>query len=153
MKKLFYIAIAAVALMGVSCEQTILPNTIEDKPFVEFYEESMSVGVEGGEVIIPVLSTGIDDVNISFDYFDRWETDAENGDLTPQEGWIKVVMVINEYEVPTRALAKWDSGIYIVVEPNTTGYERKAIISVQSFMLHDTIEIVQSAGAEAEAAM
>ena len=153
MKKLFYIAIAAVALMGVSCEQTILPTTIEDKPFVEFYEESMTVGAEGGEVIIPVLSTGIDDVNISFDYFDRWETDTENGDLTPQEGWIKVVKVINEYEVPTRALAKWDSGICIVVEPNTSGHERKAMISVQSFMLHDTIEIVQGAGGEAEAAM
>ncbi len=153
MKKLFFVAIAAVAFVSVSCEETILPSKIEDKPFVEFYEESMSVGAEGGEVIIPVLSTGIDDVNISFDYFDRWETDTENGDLTPQEGWIKVVKVINEYEVPTRALAKWDSGICIVVEPNTTGYERKAMISVQSFMLYDTIEIVQGAGEEAEAAM
>jgi hypothetical protein len=150
MRKLFYIAIAAVALMGVSCEQTILPTTIEDKPFVEFFEESMTVGAEGGEVIIPVTSTGVDNVEIIFDYFDRWEVDEENGDLTPQEGWIKVVKVINEYEVPTRALAKWDSGICIVVEPNATGYERKAKISVQSFMLHDTIEIIQSAGEAAE---
>ena len=153
MKKLFFVAIAAVAFVSVGCEETILPNKIEDKPFVEFYEESMSVGAEGGEVIIPVLSTGIDDVNVSFNYFDRWETDTENGDLTPQEGWIKLVKVINHYDVPTRALAKWDSGICIVVEPNTSGHERKAMISVQSFMLHDTIEIVQGAGEEAEAAM
>lgn len=145
MKKLFFVAIAAVAFVSVSCEQTIFPTTIKDEPFVEIFEESMAVEAEGGEVIIPVRSTGVDNVEIIFDYSDRWEVDEENGDLTPQEGWIKVVKVINEYEVPTRALAKWDSGISIVVEPNTTGYERKAKISVQSFMLHDTIEIVQSA--------
>ena len=150
MKKLFFVAIAAVVFVSVGCEETIFPNKIEDKPFVEFFEESMSVGAEGGEVIIPVTSTGVDNVEIIFDYSDRWEVDEENGDLTPQEGWIKVVKVINEYEVPTRALAKWDSGICIVVEPNATGHERKAKISVQSFMLHDTIEIIQSAGEAAE---
>ena len=150
MKKLFFVAIAAVAFVSVGCEETISPNKIEDKPFVEFFEESMAVEAEGGEVIIPVTSTGVDNVEIIFDYSDRWEVDEENGDLTPQEGWIKVVKVINEYEVPTRALAKWDSGICIVVEPNATGHERKAKISVQSFMLHDTIEIIQSAGEAAE---
>lgn len=150
MKKLFFVAVAAIAVLGVSCENTFAPGKLEDKPFVEFFEESMTVGAEGGEVIIPVTSTGVDNVEIIFDYSDRWEVDEENGDLTPQEGWIKIVKVINEYEAPTRALAKWDSGICIVVEPNTTGYERKAKISVQSFMLHDTIEIIQSAGEAAE---
>ena len=150
MKKLFFVAVAAIAVFGVSCENTILPGKIEDKPFVEFFEESIVVDAEGGEVIIPVTSTGVDNVEFIFSYHDSWEVDEENGDLTPQEGWIKVVKVINEYEVPTRALAKWDSGISIVVEPNTTGYERKAKISVQSFMLHDTIEIIQSAGEAAE---
>ena len=146
MKKLFIVAIAAVAFVSVGCEETIFPNKIEDKPFVEFFEESMTVGAEGGEVIIPVTSTGVDNVEFIFNYYDRWEEDAENGDLTPKEGWIKLVKVINEYDVPTRALAKWDSGICIYVEPNTENYERKAKISVQSFMLHDTIEIIQSAG-------
>lgn len=146
MKKLFFVAVAAIAVFGVSCENSIIPGKIEDKPFVEFFEESMTVGAEGGEMIIPVTSTGVDNVEVIFNYFDRWEVDEENGDLTPQEGWIKLVKVINEYDVPTRALAKWDSGISIYVEPNTTGHERKAKISVQSFMLHDTIEIVQSAG-------
>lgn len=150
MKKLFFVAVAVIAVLGVGCEETIFPNMIEDKPFVEFFEESMAVEAEGGEVIIPVTSTGVDNVEIIFDYSDRWEVDEENGDLTPQEGWIKVVKVINEYEVPTRALPKWDSGICIVVEPNATGHERKAKISVQSFMLHDTIEIIQSAGEAAE---
>lgn len=146
MKKLFFVAVAVIAVFGVSCENTILPSKIEDKPFVEFFEESMTVGAEGGEVIIPVTSTGVDNVEFIFNYSDRWEVDEENGDLTPQEGWVKLVKVINEYDVPTRALAKWDSGICIYVEPNTENYERKAKISVQSFMLHDTIEIIQSAG-------
>jgi hypothetical protein len=150
MKKLFFIAIAAVAFVSVSCEETIFPPTIRDEPFVEFFEESMTVGAEGGEVIIPVTSTGVDNVEFIFDYYDRWETDTENGDLTPKEGWIKLVKVINYYEVPTRDLVKWDSGICIYVEPNTTGYERKAKISVRSFMLHDTIDIIQSAGDVAE---
>ena len=150
MKKLFFIAIAAVAFVSVSCEQTIFPTTIKDEPFVEFFEESMVVEAEGGEVIIPVTSTGVDNVEIIFDYYDRWEADTENGDLTPKEGWIKLVKVINYYDDPTRALLKWDSGICIYVEPNTTGYERKAKISVRSFMLHDTIEIVQGAGDVAE---
>ena len=48
MKKLFFVAVAAVAFVSVSCEETIFPNKIEDKPFVEFFEESMSVGAEGG---------------------------------------------------------------------------------------------------------
>ena len=146
MKKLFFVAVAAIAVFGVSCENTILPGRIEDKPFVEFFEESMAVEAEGGEVIIPVTSTGVDNVEFIFSYHDSWEVEEENGDLTPQEGWIKLVKVINEYDVPTRALAKWDSGICIYVEPNTENYERKAKISVQSFMLHDTIEIIQSAG-------
>ena len=146
MKKLFFVAVAVIAVFGVGCENTILPGRIEDKPFVEFFEESMTVGAEGGEVIIPVTSTGVDNVEFIFSYHDSWEVDEENGDLTPQEGWIKLVKVINEYDVPTRALAKWDSGICIYVEPNTENYERKAKISVQSFMLHDTIEIIQSAG-------
>lgn len=148
MKKLSFIAVAFVALVAVSCENTIFPTKIEDKPKVEFYEESVAVDAEGGEMIIPVRSTGVDNVNISFSYSDRWEVDAENGDLVPEEGWIKLVKVINQYEMQTRALAQWDSGISIVVEPNTTGYERKAIISVQSFMINDTIEVVQSAGTE-----
>jgi hypothetical protein len=150
MKKLFFVAIAAIAVLGVSCENTIIPSKIEDKPFVEFFEESMTVGAEGGEVIIPVTSTGVDNVEIIFDYYDRWEADTENGDLTPKEGWIKLVKVINYYEVPTRDLIRWDSGICIYVEPNTTGYERNAKISVRSFMLHDTIDIIQSAGDVAE---
>lgn len=144
MKKLFFIAIVGMAVVGVSCEHTIFPTKIEDKPYVEFFEESMAVGAEGGEVVIPVTSTGVDNVTIVLSSGDRWVID-ENGDMTPADSWIKLVKVINEYDAPTRALPKWDSGVSIYVEPNTTGYERKATLTVRSFTKTDSIEIIQAA--------
>ena len=146
MKKLFFIAIVGMAVVAVSCEHTIFPTKIEDKPFVEFNDESISVEPEGGEMIIPVLSTGVDNVSIKFQHGDNWEVDPENGDLTPKDGWIKLVKVIDQYDDATRALAKWDSGISIVVEPNHTGYERRAWITVTSFTKSDTILVVQYPG-------
>lgn len=144
MKKLFFIAIVGMAVVGVSCEHTIFPTKIEDKPYVEFFEESMAVGAEGGEVVIPVTSTGVDNVTIVLSSGDRWVIE-ENGDMTPADSWIKLVKVINEYDNSTRALPKWDSGISIYVEPNTTGYERKATLTVRSFTKTDSIEIIQAA--------
>ena len=144
MKKLFIIAIVAMATFATGCERTIFPTKIEDKPNVEFYEESMTVAAEGGEMIIPVLSTGIDNVTILLENGDSWE-EVENGDMLPKDSWIKIVKVINEYDNATRALAQWDSGISIIVEPNTTNSERKACITVQSFTVNDTIVITQSA--------
>ena len=145
MKKLFFIAVMASLTFVVGCERESIPGKIYDKPSVEFYEESMTVAKEGGEMIIPVLTTGVDNVSIQFQYGDSWSVDTENGDLTPQEGWIKLIKVIDQYDVPTRALAKWDSGLSIEVEPNDSGKERRAWISVRSFGANDTIIIVQSA--------
>lgn len=145
MKKLSIFAIVAIAALAVGCENTFFPGKIEDIPSVDFYQDSMTVSAAGGEMIVPVTSTGVDDVNISFYYFDRWEIDEETGDLTPTDGWIKLVKVINDYDNPTRALPVEDSGICIEVEPNTTGYERKATITVRSFTKTDSIEIIQAA--------
>ncbi|MBO5901242.1 MAG: BACON domain-containing protein [Alistipes sp.] len=144
MKKLFFIAVVASLTFVVGCEQEIIPNKIYDKPSVEFYEESMSVSAEGGDLIIPVNSTGVDNVTIALPTGDSWIID-ENGDMTPADSWIKLVKVINEYDDPTRALAKWDSGISLQVEPNSTGYERTATIVVHSFQAIDTIVLTQSA--------
>ena len=144
MKKLFFVAVVASLTFVVGCEHEIIPNKIYDKPSVEFYEESMSVSAEGGDVIIPVLSTGVDNVTIQLSSGDRWVIE-ENGDMTPKDSWIKFVKVIDQYDVPTRALAKWDSGISLYVEPNTTGYERSATITVSSFMVNDKITITQLA--------
>lgn len=146
MKKLFFMAAVIAAFAGVSCEETHT-GMIWDKPYVEFYEESIIVEPEGGEMVIPVLSTGVDNVHIEFQSGDSWEIDPDNGDKTPKEGWIKIVKVIEDYDYSTRALPKWDSGISIVVEPNPSGgHERKAWITVQSFTKNDTIEIIQYAG-------
>ena len=144
MKKLFFVAVVASLTCAVGCEQEIIPGKIYDKPSVEFYEESMTVSSEGGDVIIPVLSTGVDNVTIQLISRDRWVIE-ENGDMTPKDSWIKFVKVIDQYDVPTRALAKWDSGISLQVEPNTTGYERSATITVSSFMVNDKITITQLA--------
>ena len=144
MKKLFFIAVVASLTFAVGCEREIIPCKIHDKPSVDFYEESMTVSAEGGDLIIPVNSTGVDNVTIALPTGDSWIID-ENGDMTPADSWIKLVKVINEYDDPTRALAKWDSGISLNVEPNTTGYERTATIMVQSFQALDTIVLTQSA--------
>lgn len=144
MKKLFFVAVVASLTFAVGCEHEIIPNKIYDKPSVDFYEESMAVSAEGGNLIIPVNSTGVDNVTITLPTGDSWIID-ENGDMTPADSWIKLVKVINEYDDPTRALAKWDSGISLIVEPNTTGYERTATIMVQSFQAIDTIVLTQSA--------
>jgi hypothetical protein len=109
------------------------------------------VGAEGGEMIIPVTSTGVDNVEVIFNYFDRWEVDDENGDLTPQEGWIEIVKVINEYDADkeaTRALAMYESAIVVKVLPNDTGYGRSATLSAQSFTVSDRIIIRQPAAGE-----
>ena len=144
MKKLFFIAVVASLTFAVGCEREIIPNKIYDKPSVDFYEESMTVSAEGGDLIIPVNSTGVDNVTITLPTGDSWVID-ENGDMTPADSWIKLVKVINEYDDPTRALAKWDSSISLQVEPNTTGYERTATIVVHSFQAIDTIVLTQSA--------
>ena len=144
MKKLFFIAVVASLTFAVGCEREIIPGKIYDKPSVDFYEESMTVSAEGGDLIIPVNSTGVDNVTIALPTGDSWVID-ENGDMTPADSWIKLVKVINEYDDPTRALAKWDSGISLQVEPNTTGYERTATIVVHSFQAVDTIVLTQSA--------
>ena len=65
MKKLFFVAVVASLTFSVGCEHEIIPNKIYDKPSVDFYEESMTVSAEGGDLIIPVNSTGVDNVTIT----------------------------------------------------------------------------------------
>ena len=144
MKKLFFIAVVASLTFAVGCEREIIPNKIYDKPSVDLHEDTMTVSAAGGDLIIPVTSTGVDNVTIALSSGDSWIID-ENGDMTPADSWVKLVKVINKYDDPTRALAKWDSGISLFVEPNNTGYERSATIMVYSFQAMDTITLTQSA--------
>ena len=133
MKKFLVMAVAAIAMVGCA---------IEDIPSVSFYEESYTVSSEGGELIIPVSSTGVDGVEITYrSSMDAWEIDPETGDRTPS-GWIKLVKVIEHYE-QTRELAQWDSGIYLQIEPNERGAERIGYVTVCSFMAEKKVTIKQ----------
>lgn len=138
MKRIMFI-MAIVAMVGVSCERK---NKIWDTLQVEFYEDSAIVEPEGGEMVIPVLSTGVDRV-----YIDGCQVYPECGDKMPEDSWITFVEVIEVYDDFTRALPVWNSGIRIVVEPNPSGgSERRAWITVNSSILSDKIEVVQYAG-------
>lgn len=144
MKKYLFLAVAMLGL--VACEETIFQRE-QDVPKIAFLEEEMTVEAAGAEeFIIPVQSTGIDEVYISTgDYFDRWEVDNESGDLTPKESWIEIVKVIRNYDEQTRALAMYDSAIVVRIKANDKGVERSATISAQSFTKVDTMTITQLA--------
>ncbi|MBQ9137546.1 MAG: BACON domain-containing protein [Alistipes sp.] len=134
MKKILILAAAVFALVGCA---------IEDRPEIYINDDSYTVSSQGGELIIPVTSTGIDNVVVRYQHDrDNWEIDSETGDMTPKQGWVKIVKVINDYQ-PTRDLALWTSGIQIEVEPNTTGVERTAHITAYSFTKEDTVTIKQ----------
>lgn len=133
MKKFLILAVAALAMVGCA---------IEDTPVVSFSQEEYTVSSKGGELIIPVNSTGVDDVQITYrSSMDAWEIDPETGDRTPS-GWIKLVKVIEHYE-QTRDLAQWDSGIYLQIEPNESGVERIGYVTVRSFMAEAKVTIKQ----------
>lgn len=120
-----------------------LTSCVKDIPSVSFPQSSYMIPAAGGELIIPVRSTGVDDVKIDYSDNANWEI-AENGDMIPSQGWIEVVKVINDYQ-STRDLAEWTSGVVINVKPNTNKYERRAVITVESFTASDAITITQPA--------
>ena len=133
---MYFVMMAVASVAFASCE----PN--HDCPEIRFDLQQLNVGAEGGNLIIKVTSTGVDDVLIRFDNLAY----DENGNLKPGEEWITLNEVIYDYnEDDTRALAKYTSGIDITVAPNTTGETRKARIYATSFTKTDTIEIIQSA--------
>ena len=142
MKAIKYFLVMAIASVAfVSCEQTIV-SPIQDKPEISFDEDQVEVAAAGGDYIIKVVSTGVDDVYINYDNLEY----GEDGNLYPSEEWITLNMVIYDYnENATRALAKYTSGIDITVAPNTTGKTRKARIYARSFTKNDYIDIVQVA--------
>ena len=142
MKAIKYFLMMAIASVAfVSCEHTIF-SPIEDKPEISFDKDQVEVAAEGGDYIIKVVSTGVDDVYINYDNLEY----GEDGNLYPSEEWITLNMVIYDYnENATRALAKYTSGIDITVAPNTTGKTRKARIYARSFTKNDYIDIVQAA--------
>lgn len=121
MKRLFALLLLLSTAMLTGC----------DIPDVDFYEHSYEVSAAGGEMIIPVHSTGIDNVRISY-------LGSNNKD------WCEIAEIIDNYEM-TRALAEWDSGIKIKFEPNNTGKRRVVRIVATSFGAEDRVVIRQPA--------
>ena len=133
MKRVLFVA--GVAIILSSCAR------MTDIPSVEFEESSYTISKEGGELIIPATTTGIDQVRITYRGDENWEVDPETGDRVPVDGWCKLVKIIEHY--PTRELAEWRSGIVLQIEPNDTGVARDVFISVQSFSKSDMVTVLQ----------
>lgn len=147
MRRVSFIIVAAAMFMAMGCEKVIV-GPITDEPYISFHEDWMTLPAEGGEILVPLTSTGVDNVSIGND--STWVVD-ENGDLIPIDEWVEIVKVINEYDAEagsTRALAKWDSAIVIRVQPNDTSYARSATLSAHSFSATDRIIIRQPSMAE-----
>ena len=121
MKRLFALLLLLSTTLLTGC----------DIPEVEFYERSYEVPATGGEMIIPVNSTGLDEVGIKY-------YGSNNKD------WCEVVEIIDRYDM-TRALAEWDSGIKIKFEPNNSGKRRVVRIVATSFGAEDRVIIRQPA--------
>lgn len=136
MNRLMSMLLLASVVLVTSCSK------VKDTPSVEFRDTKIVVSAKGGELVVPVVTTGVDEVNIIYEYSDRWERD-EDGNLIPMEGWIELVKVIDNYAEPTRELIEWRSGILLDIEPNT-GTERRATLEVWSYGASKRVEIVQS---------
>ena len=133
MKHLLIILAAAITL--TSC-------AIQDIPEINPETENYTVSSKGGELIIPITSTGIDNVLVSYRYDrDEWEVDPETGDRVHKDGWVKVVKIIEHYQ--TRDLAVWTSAVVLEIEPNTSSVEREAYITANSFQAKAKITIKQ----------
>jgi hypothetical protein len=119
MKRLFALLLLLSTTLLTGC----------DIPEVDFYERSYEVSAAGGEMIIPVNSTGLDEVGIKY-------YGSNNKD------WCEVVEIIDHYDM-TRALAEWNSGIKIKFEPNNSGKRRSVRIVATSFGAEDRVVIKQ----------
>lgn len=139
MVRLFKVSLVAlIALCMSSCSK------LTDTPSVTFPESGYLIPASGGRLIIPVRSTGIDDVRISYSDMSNWEVDSTTGDMVPAKGWIEIIKILNNYQ-STRDLAEWSSGIVVEVEPNSGKSERSALIFAKSFSVESSIKITQPA--------
>ena len=106
-------------------------------------QNSYTVSASGGELAIPVSSTGIDEIYIDYrESYYEWETD-ENGDKTPAKGWLTVKSITNNNR--TRELPSFSETITLTVEPNTGTVDRQVTLTIQSFNAKAYVTITQLA--------
>ncbi len=137
MKKILKIVMAVVvATSFTNCK-------ITDNPSIEAEQHSYTVSAEGGQITIPVNSTGIDDVDVDYrESYYEWVADQTTGNLTPATGWITINEVIHDYPM-TRELPSFREGIVVECAPNNSGVERQATITIRSFSVTDKVKITQ----------
>ena len=130
----------AIVLLALT---TIFMSCVRDIPVISVAHEEYLVDSNGGEIIIPVVSTGIDDVTIKLGYSDRWNTDPDNGDRTPATPWISVSKVIEHYP-QTKDLPSWPSGVVLNIEQNTSSFKREAVVQISSFSKKANVKVIQA---------
>ena len=122
---------------------TIFMSCVRDIPAVSAAQEEYLIDSNGGEITIPVMSTGIDDVILKFGYSDKWNKDPDNGDRTPKAPWITVSQIIEHYP-QTKALVSWRSGVVLTIELNESANKREAIVQISSFTQTANVKVVQA---------
>lgn len=136
MKRAFLFMALCCAVIFTSCDKD---DDIKesDIPSIEFEQKEYTLPAEGGVVVIPVLSTGIDFATIRYTFDDAWSFD-KSGNMIPREGWIDLVVIPNYPQ--SRTLMQGRSGIELTVEPNNSLANRTAWLIVGSFA--DTESVV-----------
>ena len=137
MKRLFTLLLLCCATIMVSCDKE---TNETDQSTVYFEQEEFTLPAEGGEVIIPVISTGVDYVAIKHTFDDAW-TFTSDGNMVPRPSWIEVEVIPNYPE--SRALMMGRSGIKLTVEANTSIANRVAWLIVGSYSDTATILLRQ----------
>lgn len=126
MKKILLSIICLTSLL-ISCEKEL--NTEQPKT-VWFEAKEYTLPAAGGDIIIPVHSTGVDYASIRYTFADAWNFN-DQGNMVPREGWIEIE-VIPSYPA-SRDLMTGRSGIKLTVEPNRGTSNRTAWLLVGSY--------------------
>ena len=127
----------ALAFCFISCAKTDIPSVSV------VGQEEYVMDSSGGEITIPVTSTGISDVTIMLGNNDKWDVDPSNGDRTPKTPWIAVSQIIEHYP-QTKSLEYRDSGVVLKIEPNETADKREATVRFISFTQSADIKVIQA---------
>ena len=126
MKRLIF-AIICCAICLTACTDNQSNNSGST---VWFDEQEYTLPATGGEITIPVSSTGIDYATIKYTFEDAWDFTPE-GNMVPREGWISLEVIPNYTEA--RALMTGCSGVKLTAEPNNSLSNRTAWLIVGSY--------------------
>ena len=130
MKRLFFASICCVILATACTNNQNDPDILIDKPTVWFDEQEYTLPAAGGDITIPVYSTGIDYATIKYTFEDAWDFTPE-GNMVPREGWISLEVIPNYTDA--RALMTGCSGVKLTAEPNNSLSNRTAWLIVGSY--------------------